>query len=106
MSRASCLAVAVGLTRKAMLYAQFFKKLFHRLRAARFHILIAAPDAFHGFTIILLFPREIICQQIIESRHSVLSMPFGISIQLRLAFWFHREQFHEYASIVTLRERR
>jgi hypothetical protein len=60
VSRASCFALAVGLTRKAMLYAQLFEKLFQWLHATGFHILVAALNARNGLIVVLLLPLEII----------------------------------------------
>ncbi len=40
-------------------------------------------------------PIKVICQHIIQRCHSALSIPLGISIKLRLTFWFHREHCHK-----------
>jgi hypothetical protein len=79
-------ALALVLTRKAMLYAQFLKRLFGGLSAPGLHVLIALADAFYGFLKILLFPCQIFGQGFIERGGGVLAAALRVGFELGLAF--------------------
>jgi len=100
MASKSRFALLVVLTRKAMLYAQLFKRLLRGLGAPCFHVFIALPDAFDGFPIIGPFPFEIRGQSLIQRVSYILSMPLGIVVQLRLAFRFDGYYIHDAFRVV------
>ena len=58
MASKSRFALVVVLKWKTMLYAQLFKRLLSGLGAPSLHVLIALPDAFNGFLIILPLPFQ------------------------------------------------
>jgi hypothetical protein len=60
ISRASSLALADVLTRKAILYAQFFEELLNWTSAPGIHVLPRFHDGLHGVVILSLICRQII----------------------------------------------
>ena len=69
-----------------MFHAQLFQDFVRRLSAPGLQVIIALPDAFYRFLIVLAFPFEISGQGVIERRGGVLSMPSGIVVELRFTF--------------------
>ena len=94
MPSKSRLALVEVLTRKAMLDAQFFQHFLCGLRASGLHVFVAFPNGLHGFIVILLLPREIIGQHVIQRGGGVLSVPLSVVVQLRLSFGSERDHFH------------
>ena len=88
MASKSRFALVVVLTWKTMLYAQLFKRLLSGLGAPSLHFLVALPDAFNGFLIVLPRPFQVVGQGIVERGGGVLAATLRVLFQLGLTFRF------------------
>jgi hypothetical protein len=100
MASKSRFALVLVSTRKAMLYAQLFKRLVGRLSATGFHVLITLPDACNCFLEVLMFPSQVFGEGIIERGHGILAAALRIRLQLGLAFRFYGYYIHDAFRIV------
>ena len=78
-----------------MLAAQIGEKLPGGSGAPGSYILVAVADTLNGFREVLALPLKVGGQSVVESGGRILSAPFGVLFQLRLALRLEWDHIHD-----------